>query len=98
VVPMMCAAMLVPSRGRWRFHGAVRKPNRNLAGAYSRPIHWGAFHPNLRATQPSRQAPQPVLPRAKIDEGAQQHVAADSGRRVNDGKTAVGHRLGNIAP
>jgi len=88
----------VAKRGGGSLNRATGEPQGDLPGPYSRTVHPRRFHTNLGASEAPRQLPEPILACTEVDERPQQHVPADPGRRVNDGKTAVGHRLGNIAP
>lgn len=97
MVVRRCGVFVVHRNG-WKLRGAVRKPDRDLGRLHPCPVHLGDFYANLGTTKPGWQSPQPVFAGSQINQGPQQHVAADSGRGVDDGKTAVGHRLGNIAP
>ena len=60
-------------------------------------VDLGDLDGHLRRTEPGRETPQPVGGRPGCDERAEEHVAADSGGRIEDSKTAISHRLINMA-
>ncbi len=100
VVGVMVMPVLVSVRHRHRrsFRRAVTQSDRDLRGRDPRPIHPGQLHRHLGAAKAGGQRSDPVLAGAEVDQRPQQHVATDARRRVDDRKTAVRHRLGNIAP
>ena len=74
----------------------TRQDHVHFGGAYAAANRRGNVDPHLGEPQPRREAAQPLGGRARRDERSEQHVAADSGRRVEYGKTSVVHRLINM--
>jgi hypothetical protein len=67
---------------------AVREPDVDLGRLYAAAVYLLDVNSDVEA-QALGQAPQPCHRRASGHKSAQQHVAADARRRVQDGKASI---------
>jgi len=77
---------------------ASRKQDVHLGGADAAALDRLDSNRHLRRTQPGGEPANPLSGRTRGDERPQEHVPADPGGRVNDGKASISHRLINMAP
>src|SRR5690242_3281396 len=76
---------------------AARQDHPDLGGPNTASIDLLDRDLDLGRAKPAGQALQPLHRGARGNQGAQQHVATDTGRRVEDSKTSIRHRLINMA-
>src|SRR5690242_2205132 len=76
---------------------AARQDHPDLGGPNTASIDLLDRDLDLGRAKPAGQALQPLHRGARGNQGAQQHVATDTGRRVEDSKTSISHRLINMA-
>jgi hypothetical protein len=97
-VAMVMMLGVIVDRDRRQLLVSARQDNVDLGRPHAATGNGRQFNRYLRATHSGGQLGQPLLWRASCHECAQEHVAADSCGRIENGKTSIGHRLINIAP
>ena len=95
-VGMATRVIVLVDRLRRMLLHLTRQDHVHFGGAYAAANRRRDVDPHLRKPQSRGERAQPLGGRARRDEGSQQHVAADSRRRVEYGKTSVVHRLINM--
>ena len=97
VMIMMVVVVWSSDLGRL-FMSPVREAYDDLGGPYPAAVYRSDVDGDIRKPQPGREAPQPLGRRAGSQQRAEQHVTADAGDRIQNGKASIGHRLRNIPP
>jgi hypothetical protein len=99
VLTAMEIMVVVGSRDLGRlFVSSVRQQYGDLGGPHPAAVYRSNVDCDVRKPEAGRDAPEPLWRRAGSQQGAEQHVAADAGNRVQNGKASIGHRLRNIPP
>ena len=90
---MMVPIVVVGTDVRRELHLTAWKPHRDLAAPDAAPHHRFDFNGLIGDTETCRKAGKPIARSTGVQQGAQQHVSADSGGRIQNSELVTGHRL-----